>query len=81
MNFAGMMRSGPGSMMGTSGLTMQPKGKPHESLTVLASGMTARVNDVMRGRGAPAIATVRNRAVEEMRALFSALVPWLGRAG
>ena len=49
------MRSGPGAMMGTSGRTMQPKGRPQASFTVLASGMTASVNDVMRGRGAAAM--------------------------
>jgi hypothetical protein len=31
---------------------MQPNGRPHASLTVLASGITASVNDVMRGNGA-----------------------------
>ena len=51
-NTAGMMRSGPGAIMGTRGRTMQPNGRPHASLTVLASGITASVNDVMRGNGA-----------------------------
>jgi hypothetical protein len=36
---------------------MQPKGRPQASFTVLASGITARVNDVMRGNGTAAMMT------------------------
>jgi hypothetical protein len=52
--------------MGTSGRTMQPKGRPQASFTVLASGMTASVNDVMRGRGA-AVMVMREGGARDER--------------